>query len=180
MQKDNQMENRTDKKGQHTKNYSKISKTILVSLMAIGILIALFFVGISYFVPSKPISGHNCFSQEFICSQNINYSPNGQISLNLRQKDYPAIYDVSFLCVSYNSSITNFTRFGSGILNTTNSTMPYNVTVHVSDIQCYNSTSPVHFGPNTTFKGVLLASFYTKNRTYEISDAAAIEIIRKG
>jgi len=117
----------------------------------------------------------------FICSQNVNYSPTGQISLNLRQKvTYPEIYNVSFLCTSYNSTIASFTKFGSSVLNTTNSTMPYNVTVRASDIQCYNSTGPVHLSPNTTFKGALFANFYTKNGTRNVVDAVAITIIRKG
>ena len=176
------MESQVEKKYQQTRDYRKIFKTIIwVALIIIGILFVLFFVSIPFPPQITSFSDYHCFSQTFICSQNISYSSTGQISLNLRQKvTYPAIYNISFLCTSYNSTITSFTKFGSGFLNTTNATMPYNVTVHASGIRCYNSTGAVYIGPNTTFKGILFANFYTKNGTRNIVDAAAITIIRKG
>ena len=181
------MKNSKDKKLTAQSNkYAAILKYLLISTL-IAILLAsliLFIILLGFNNNSGHItslSGYHCFSQMFICSQNVNYSPTGQISLNLRQKvTYPEIYNVSFLCTSYNSTIASFTKFGSSVLNTTNSTMPYNVTVRASDIQCYNSTGPVHLSPNTTFKGALFANFYTKNGTRNVVDAVAITIIRKG
>ena len=179
------MKNSKDKKETaHHNRRATILKYLLISifiLMLTSLILWVAFLSITNNGEVITSSGNNCSSQIFICPLNISYSPTGQISLNVRQKlAYPAIYNVSFLCTSYNSTITSFTKFGSGVLNTTNSTMPYNVTVRASDIQCYNSTGPVHLSPNTTFKGVLFANFYTKNGTRNIIDAAAITIIRKG
>ena len=163
-------------------NRKKISDAVMwIVVIAIIAFVIIFFFPEPLSEEVYSFSGYHCFSQTFICSQNISYSSTGQISLNLRQKvTYPAIYNVSFLCTSYNSTITSFTKFGSGFLNTTKATMPYNVTVHASGIRCYNSTGAVYIGPNTTFKGILFANFYTKNGTRNIIDAAAITIIRKG
>ena len=152
-----------------------------IVVIAIIALVVIFFFPGPLSEELYSFSYYHCFSQTFICSQNISYSSTGQISLNLRQKvTYPAIYNVSFLCTSYNSTITSFTKFGSGFLNTTNATMPYDVTVRASDIQCYNSTGPVYVGPKTKFHGVLYVSFNPSNETGFSTLAATIVINGNG
>ena len=179
------MKNSKDKKEtSHHNRRAAILKYLLMSifiLMLTSLILWVAFLSITNNGEVITSSGNNCSSQIFICPLNISYSPTGQISLNVRQTlAYPAIYNVSFLCTSYNSTIASFTKFGSGVLNTTNSTMPYNVTVRASDIQCYNSTGPVHLSPNTTFEGILSANFYAKNRAHKILNAIPITVTGKG
>jgi hypothetical protein len=76
----------------------------------------------------------------------------------LSQHIFPnlTIYNVKFSCLGGTTPV-NYTKAKySGIINGYNNSMPYNVTVRVSNIQCYNSTGvPVAIGQNTTFYGTL-------------------------
>lgn len=170
----------------HGQKHAKVLIDIIIASL-IAFLIIFFFFGIIFFlIPDNSttfqnLSGYNCLSgHNFTCSLNISYSKTGQISLNISQKIvYPAIYNIAFICVGDNTGITNVTK-PSGILNTTNSTMPYKVKVHVSDIQCYNRTGPVYVGPKTKFHGVLYVSFNPSNETGFSTLAATIVINGNG
>lgn len=169
------------KEKSQVRNHSNILLNLLLAILIMfSVLLVLFLVSAQYQIKLRG-SGYNCMAEyNFTCSFNINYTKTGQISLNISQKIvYPTMYRVTFTCVGDNTEITNITK-SSGILNTANSTMPYDIMVHVSDIQCYNRTGPVYVGPNTVFHGVLFIHFNINKERNLTTIASAIIISGKG
>ena len=164
-------------------NRKKIPDTVMwIVVIAIIAFVIIFFFPEPLSEEVHGFSGYNCISAayHFTCSLNISYSPTGQISLNATQKTSSSeIYNVTFICLSDNTTLTNVTKT-SGFINTTNDAMPYDVVVHASDIRCYNREGPVYVSPNTTFHGILYVNFTTSNGRHVSGEVGAIAITGKG
>ena len=175
--KDNHIENSKTNSAIQTVNHDKIFiAAILIIIVALLVFMVIFFFPGPLSNKFQSFSGYDCLSDadNFTCSLNLSYSSTGQISLNVTQKaNKYGIYNVTFFCLGNNASSL---AKPSGILNTTNNAMPYGIPVHVSDIQCYNSTGPVHVGPSTTFYGTLYVNFTTNNGSSDSGWVGTIEI----
>ena len=154
-------------------NTSTLSKIIIYALEIILVLVViavilLLFGGIS---SSNFLQGHFCIpgSTHIICSRNINYASNGQISISIRQETGEALYNVKFSCLgagfSYNSENATYT----GTMVGYNSIFPNNILLYVKNIQCYYANgTKITIGPGTYYEASLWMRFEDRPNTSKL------------
>lgn len=174
------------------KEKSKVLNSVLIAVIVVlGILFFLFVLThVGYFPGGNfetPIPGSFTCSanQDIATCSHLTYNKTGQLSFVFSQHIFTnsTIYHVQFACIALGVNYTN-ANYGGLINGEKNGTIPYNVSVNISDIQCYNQNGPVALGPKSTFNGGLFIRYsfiknvslaYIKNIGLAYGQAALIE-----